>query len=726
MAQPILPPEGRAGFLEDHPFDLVRTPLSDSVLVEQVAIPMSDEQWDEFRDAPVGSVPGGGFYLGHVEVSDHTAFEAPDPQFWVDNGYGVLLIDLPGMGRSTSVAQDPPPHGARWAEVMQWLEEQPWCTGDVAMSGVSALCATQWMAAMDPAPPQLKAIIPWEGFNETGPGGGYGGIPETAFPAWLGQVWIGPNVNPAGQGPEPMLFDWPYDTSRISVPALVSASFSDQELHTWDTFDAFTRMQSEHRWLFNHRRQKWGAFYGPDELALQLRFLDRFCKGVADPMDDVPRIRLEINEDRTTYKVVTAEEWPVPGTRYESLHLDASTASLTLEPVAQRATVEFAPAPVDSIDNRAIFDYTFTEDTDLVGHMALTLSVEGVETDDVDLFVGVEKLDTDGNEVYFFSASGGNANGPVTRGWLRASKRTLKAARSTDYRPVPDLTSHVPLPHGEPATVTIPLMPSGTTFRAGEALRLVVQSWSTPGQWEGGMPSQQRLLEVFVELADTLIDEFDVMDFMHTLTETSVEMAGADAAGLMLADQRGNLQVVTATTGATRDLELFELEHGEGPCIDCFTSGEQVTNVDVDEAQRRWPRFTVEARKAGFDSVQSLPLRLRDQVIGAMNLYMTGPGQLSATDVSVCQALADMATIGLLQERAIREQSLVVEQLQGALNSRVVIEQAKGALVERLDVPPDGAFFLMRRYARNTGRPLLTIASQVLDGTLILSTEPSA
>lgn len=143
-------------------------------------------------------------------------------------------------------------------------------------------------------------------------------------------------------------------------------------------------------------------------------------------------------------------------------------------------------APADDSSNRAVFDLTFTEDTDLVGHMALTLFVEGVDTDDTDLFVAVEKLDRDGNEVYFFSASGGNANGPVTRGWLRASKRALDTARSTDWRPVRDAGADEPLTPGEVTEVAIPLMPSGTTFRAGETLRLVVQSWSTPGQWEGG------------------------------------------------------------------------------------------------------------------------------------------------------------------------------------------------------------------------------------------------
>ena len=170
--------------------------------------------------------------------------------------------------------------------------------------------------------------------------------------------------------------------------------------------------------------------------------------------------------------------------------MDAATGTLAPDAPGVAGSVEIAPAPVDDTSNRAVFDYTFAEDTDLVGHMALTLSIEAVDTTDGDLFVGVEKLDTDGNEVYFFSASGGNANGPVTRGFLRASKSALNTERSTPWRPAPDLSVDRPLTPGEVTQVTLPLMPSGTTFRTGETLRLVVQSWSSPGQWEGGETRQ--------------------------------------------------------------------------------------------------------------------------------------------------------------------------------------------------------------------------------------------
>lgn len=513
-----IPPEGGRDYLEDHPFDVVTYPLPDEVLVEDLRIPMRDgislgatiyrpaagppvpvittatpygkdryDQTNYFRDAPEGSVPGGGgFYLGRVMFSDHTPFEAPDPGYWVPNGYAVVIVDLPGWGKSESNPAGTPGPEARWHDVMAWLGEQSWCTGDVGMSGVSALCATQWIAAKEPAPQQLRAIVAWEGINESGPGGGYGGIPELAFTEWMETDWLSPNVNPDSAGPEPYIVDWKFDTSAITVPALVCASFSDQELHAWDTFDAFTRIRSPHKWLYNHRRQKWGAYYGRDEVALQKQFLDRFLKGRTQAMDGVPRVRLEVNTDRFTYKVVQTNDWPVEGTRYRQLFLSAEEAALQPDPPARHSTVTFAPEPAGDHANRAMFDYRFTEDTDVVGHMALTVFLEGEQTDDVDVFAAVTKLDSDGNEVYFFSASGGNANGPVSRGWLRASKRTLDTERSTPWRPVLDPSGDAPLSAGQIVEANVAIMPSGTTFRAGDTLRLVLQSWSVRGQFEGG------------------------------------------------------------------------------------------------------------------------------------------------------------------------------------------------------------------------------------------------
>jgi transcriptional regulator with GAF, ATPase, and Fis domain len=232
------------------------------------------------------------------------------------------------------------------------------------------------------------------------------------------------------------------------------------------------------------------------------------------------------------------------------------------------------------------------------------------------------------------------------------------------------------------------------------------------------MAGEQRLVQVFVELADTLVDEFDVVDFLQMLTERCVELVDTDAAGLMLDDQRGNLQVVAATHESARLLELFELQKAEGPCLECFATGQAIANVDLADAGNRWPRFAAAARDLGFAVSHALPLRLRRQVIGALNLFTVESKRLDDDDLAVARGLADVATIGLLHERAIHDQVVLSEQLQAALHSRILIEQAKGVLSARAGTSVDEAFRLLRTHARRTGRPLTGVADAVIAGTL--------
>lgn len=232
------------------------------------------------------------------------------------------------------------------------------------------------------------------------------------------------------------------------------------------------------------------------------------------------------------------------------------------------------------------------------------------------------------------------------------------------------------------------------------------------------MTTEQRIARVFVELADTLVDEFDALDFLHILTERSIELLGAEAAGVILSDQHGRLQVVASTSDRSQDLELFELQSAEGPCLDCFNTGRMVANVDLASAETRWPQFTAASLEAGYRSVHALPLRLRDHVIGAMNLFCVDQSTLSADDLALGQALADVAAIGLLQERAIRESELIAEQLQTALNTRVLIEQAKGVLLARAGISIDEAFHLMRNHSRRHNRLLSEVALAVINGSI--------
>jgi GAF domain-containing protein len=229
----------------------------------------------------------------------------------------------------------------------------------------------------------------------------------------------------------------------------------------------------------------------------------------------------------------------------------------------------------------------------------------------------------------------------------------------------------------------------------------------------------QLLSETFVELTDTMVADFDVIDFLHVLTSRTAELLDVSAAGLLLADPRGELRVVAASSEAARLLELFQLQSDEGPCLDCFRSGRPVTATELG-ADQRWPQFAAAAKQAGFTAVQALPMRLREQVIGALNLFRDAPGAFDPASVRIGQALADVATIGLLHERSMRRSDTLNEQLQIALNSRVVIEQAKGKLAERLGIDMNQAFTLLRDQARSRNQRLSDVARAFIEGTQAL------
>ncbi|MBA3524214.1 MAG: GAF and ANTAR domain-containing protein [Geodermatophilaceae bacterium] len=229
---------------------------------------------------------------------------------------------------------------------------------------------------------------------------------------------------------------------------------------------------------------------------------------------------------------------------------------------------------------------------------------------------------------------------------------------------------------------------------------------------------EPQLADAFVDLADTLVNDFDAVDFLHSLVGHLVDLLDVTAAGIMMSDQRGGLEVLASSSEETRLLELFETQNDEGPCLDCFRSGEPVGHVDMAAMRKAWPVFTPRMVEAGFQSAQAIPLRLRRQTIGAVNVFRSESGLMAAGDLKVGRALADVATIGLIQSRSITARDTVAEQLQSALNSRILIEQAKGAFAERTGLGVDEAFQVMRAYARSTGRRLSDVGAQVLDGTL--------
>jgi GAF domain-containing protein len=232
---------------------------------------------------------------------------------------------------------------------------------------------------------------------------------------------------------------------------------------------------------------------------------------------------------------------------------------------------------------------------------------------------------------------------------------------------------------------------------------------------------EEWLARTFVELADTLVADFDVVELLSMLVERCAELLEFAEVGLTFADVGGHLRVMASSSERMRLLELLEVQNSEGPCRDCYDTGQPVLNRRLEGQEASWPVFTPRAMEAGFLMVHALPLRLRDEVIGALNIFSSEPRELSPVDASLAQALADAATITVLQERASKHATALTDQLQVALNARIVIEQAKGILAERLNIPVDEAFHLLRRYARNNRVPLSGVAGLVITGDLGVS-----
>ena len=429
-----------------------------------------------------------------------TGWEAPDPAFWVARGYVVVSADLRGWGRSDGVGElFSEQEALDCYDLVEWAGTQPWSNGRVGLGGVSYLAISQWAAA-SARPPHLAAICPWEGFTDfyrdfARPGG----IREDGFIV----VWsIGMRLRRRSkvdirrqQKARPLRDAWwaarDRDIERIEVPALVCGSFSDHNLHSRGSFEGFRRISSSQKWLYTHRGPKWATYYSPEALQFQARFFDHFLGGEDNGMPDVPRVRLEVREDADTVVAVRgAADWPLPGTRWQVLHLDARGVLLRDAP-EQAAAVGF-----DMRKGRATFRWTFDTDTQVAGPMSLRLYVEAQQADDVHLFAGIRK--ERGRQVVGFQGSYGFDRDLVTRGWLKASHRHTDPAQSLPWLPFHPHDRREPLAPGEIVPLDVELLPSATLFRAGETLRLDVQGrWFFPqnplvGQFPAGYQPSPR------------------------------------------------------------------------------------------------------------------------------------------------------------------------------------------------------------------------------------------
>lgn len=453
----IFRPEGAAG-MQDLPVLLGWSPYGKHG--------KADHLWP-----PAGVEPGW--------ISRHTAFEAPDPAYWCAHGYAVCYPDPRGAWLSEGELRH---NGIGEAEdcydLIEWLGVQPWCNGKVGMTGVSYLACIQYLVA-PLKPPHLAALNPWEGFSDWYREFAYhGGIRETCFieraSANLNWSTTRTEDTAANARAHPLIDAYwqskALDLEAIDLPTFIVASWSDHGLHTRGTLEAYRRMASREKWLLVHGQKKWRHYYDPANVDLQRAFFDRYLKGDdSGGVAEWPPVRIQVRERGSEGAWRDEAEWPLARADYRPLYLDAADASLGWTPPTEAATCDYA-----ATEGRAQFELRFDRDTELTGPIHLRLWVEAIGADDMDLFVGLDKLDAGGARVPFtFYAL--YDDGPLALGWLRASHRELDEARSIPGQPVHTHRREQRLEAGVPVALDIAIWPTSVRFAAGEGLRLTIQ-----------------------------------------------------------------------------------------------------------------------------------------------------------------------------------------------------------------------------------------------------------
>jgi uncharacterized protein len=432
---------------------------------------------------------GRGFrYLGQdygsMRVSTETSFEAADPNFWVPHGYAVIVVDAVGTGKSTG-KKDPfsPKTVASFVKAIEWAADQPWSTGKVGSQGVSYLGIIQWYLA-EQNPRGLAAVNVWEGMSDIFRDGAYhGGIKETSFiPRWLG----GEHGEPASFEPKFGLTDLPKVPSmkdvtdyiinptkieNIKVPVLVTGNFQTQGLHTRGSFEAYKRLQTE-KYLYTHRGHEWTVSNSPEAHEYQKAFFDLYLKGDVSTKRKLKKVRLEVRSDLEKFTVREEADWPLPGTNYKPLYLNAFTGQLeekqpTVNTMTQYNSVESRRPDIGV----SVFRHTFTKDTELVGNAKLKAWVSTSKGNDMDIFVNVRKVDKNGKPVKFWFRNAKKHT--VSTGWLRVSLRKLDPARSTEAQPFQSYDEYQAIKPNEIVPVEIEILPMSVLFEKGSTLELV-------------------------------------------------------------------------------------------------------------------------------------------------------------------------------------------------------------------------------------------------------------
>jgi predicted acyl esterase len=425
----------------------------------------------------------GNCGINDDEFNEYTAFEAGDPVYWCRNGYILINPDPRGAWNSEGDLTFMSDQETKDCyDLIEWAGTQNWSNGKVGMQGISYLAWTQWrVAALNP--PHLAAINPWEGVSDFYRELAYhGGISETHFRSLFqsnvsfSKTRVENYEEMAKQHP---LWDdyWMSknaDLSNITVPAFIVASWSDHGLHNRGTLEGFKKIASKEKWLLVHGRKKWWYFYQKENVEKQRQFFNRFLKGIDNHVKDWPKVTLEIREKLYIGSSRTESEWPLARTQYTKLFLNASNGKMSKSPFKKKTQVRYRANDITDKTQNAQFEFKFDKKTELTGYMKLKLWVQADGSDDMDLFVAIEKIDHAGYIVPFVFF-GNHDDGPVALGWLRVSHRELDGERSAPYQPFHKHQREIKLELGEIVPVDIEIWPSSTLFELGEKLRVVVQ-----------------------------------------------------------------------------------------------------------------------------------------------------------------------------------------------------------------------------------------------------------
>jgi predicted acyl esterase len=413
-------------------------------------------------------------------LSPHTVFECPDPVPLCENGYAYVAVDPRGVCMSEGdITVLTPQEGEDIYDTIEWIAAQPWCTGKVGMAGASYYGWSQWRGG-SLRPPHLGALIIYDGLSDPYRELAFhAGIPNNKFvdPFSL-TVAVTKNRREDWRkvGTVHPFFDdfWKAKVApveQIDVPLFVVSSWADHGIHTRGTLEAYKRAGTKQKWLEIHGRKKWMWMYRPETVQRQIAFFDRFLKGIPNEVDSWPAVQLEVREQANVGKFRIEQDWPLARTVYTPLYLNAADHTMCHQPVAKASQLSYEALATEI---SATFEYVFPNATEITGHSKLRLWVSAEGSDDMDLFVALQKVDTSGKVVNFPYFSMHN-DGQVALGFLRVSHRELDETRSTPQQPILRHQREQRLSPGEVVPVDIELWPQSTRFSQGERLRVLIK-----------------------------------------------------------------------------------------------------------------------------------------------------------------------------------------------------------------------------------------------------------